>query len=49
MQADDSAGTKLTGSVVNALIFVAIIAAMTCVLVLLFKYGVRAAVSSNRL
>lgn len=38
-QADDSAGTKLTGSVINALIFVAIVAAMTCVLVLLFKYG----------
>eukprot|EP00891_Asterochloris_glomerata_P002404 jgi/Astpho2/2404/e_gw1.00044.70.1_t len=39
VQADDSAGTKLTGSVINALIFVAIVAAMTCVLVLLFKYG----------
>ena len=46
VQADDSAGTKLTGSVINAIIFVAIVAAMTCVLVLLFKYGVRSAVPS---
>ena len=35
----DSAGTKLTGSVINALIFVGAIAAMTFILVLLFKYG----------
>ena len=41
-QADDSTGTKLAGSLVNALIFVAIVAAMTFVLFLLFKYGVGA-------
>eukprot|EP00873_Tetraselmis_striata_P023226 jgi/Tetstr1/443490/TSEL_031497.t1 len=37
-QASDSTGQKLAGSVVNALIFVAIIGAMTFVLFLLFKY-----------
>jgi presenilin 1 len=37
----DSTGTKLSGSVINALIFVGIIAALTFVMVLLFKYGVR--------
>lgn len=35
----DSAGKKLSGSMLNALIFVAFIAAMTFVLLLLFKYG----------
>lgn len=40
-QASDSTGQKLAGSVVNALIFVAIIGAMTFVLFLLFKYKVR--------
>lgn len=40
-QADDSTGTKLAGSLINALIFVIIVAAMTFVLFLLFKYGVR--------
>lgn len=38
-QEGDSAGERLWGSLVNALIFVAIVAAMTFVLVLLFKYG----------
>ena len=42
-QGDDSAGTKFVGSLINALIFVAVVAGMTFVLVLLFKYGVRAA------
>lgn len=36
--AGDSTGEKLAGSVINALIFVAIIGAMTMVLFLLFKY-----------
>lgn len=40
LQADDSTGTKLAGSVINALIFVVIVGLMTFVLVLLFKYGV---------
>lgn len=35
----DSAGKKLSGSMLNALIFVAFITAMTFVLLLLFKYG----------
>ncbi|KAK9915058.1 hypothetical protein WJX75_004245 [Coccomyxa subellipsoidea] len=38
-KADDSTGTKLAGSVINALIFVVIVGLMTFVLVLLFKYG----------
>lgn len=41
MQADDSAGNKLRGSLLNALVFVAIITLMTFIIVLLFKYGVR--------
>ena len=40
VQADDSTGTKLAGSVINAAIFVVIVGLMTFVLVLLFKYGV---------
>jgi len=40
LQADDSTGTKLAGSVINAAIFVVIVGLMTFVLVLLFKYGV---------
>ena len=39
LQGDDSTAEKITGSVVNAVIFVAVIALMTCVLFLLFKYG----------
>eukprot|EP00887_Chlorella_sp_A99_P001007 scaffold5.g1007.t1 len=35
----DSAGQKLSGSIINALIFVGVVAVMTFVLVLLFKYG----------
>ncbi|CAD7694965.1 unnamed protein product [Ostreobium quekettii] len=35
----DSAGKKFSGSLLNALIFVLCIAAMTFILVLLFKYG----------
>ncbi|CAL5221531.1 g3739 [Coccomyxa viridis] len=38
-KADDSTGTKLAGSVINAAIFVVIVGLMTFVLVLLFKYG----------
>ncbi len=41
LQTDDSTGTKLAGSVINALIFVVIVGLMTFVLVLLFKYGVK--------
>lgn len=41
LQGDDSTAQKITGSIVNAVIFVAVIALMTFVLVLLFKYGVR--------
>lgn len=40
LQGDDSTAEKITGSIVNAAIFVAVIALMTFVLVLLFKYGV---------
>ena len=40
LQEGDSAGTKLSGSVINALIFVGIIAVTTFIMVLLFKYRV---------
>ena len=39
-QEGDSPGQKLSGAVVNALIFVGVVAAMTFALVLLFKHGV---------
>jgi hypothetical protein len=39
-QDTDSAGTKLGGALLNALVFMAVIAAMTFVLFLLFKWGV---------
>ena len=39
-QGDDSTSDKITGSIINAAIFVGIIALMTFLLVLLFKYGV---------
>ena len=39
-QDEDSAGTKLSGSIVNALIFVAFITLITFVLFFLFKHGV---------
>ncbi|EFN56673.1 hypothetical protein CHLNCDRAFT_144542 [Chlorella variabilis] len=38
-QEGDSPGQKLSGAVVNALIFVGVVAAMTFALVLLFKHG----------
>lgn len=41
IQEGDSATTKLEGSLINALIFVAAITVVTFILVLLFKYGVR--------
>ncbi len=47
-QADDSTGTKLAGSVINAVIFVVIVGVMTFVLVLLFKYGVRFTIRLKR-
>ena len=40
LQAGDSAGTKLTGALLNALIFVVVVTVLTFVLVLLVKYGV---------
>ena len=49
MQADDSTGTKLAGSVINAAIFVVIVGLMTFVLVLLFKYGVSCISSPRRM
>lgn len=39
-QGDDSTSDKITGSIINAVIFVGVIALMTFLLVLLFKYGV---------
>lgn len=39
-QSGDSAGQKLSGSIINAIIFVSIVAGMTFILVLLFKYRV---------
>ena len=39
-QGDDSTSEKITGSIINAAIFVGVIALMTFLLVLLFKYGV---------
>ena len=41
LQDGDSAGTKLSGSIINALIFIGVVTVMTFILVLLFKYGVR--------
>lgn len=43
MQEGDSTSEKLSGSIINALIFVGAVALMTFILVLLFKYGVRLA------
>lgn len=40
LQEGDSAGKKLSGSVINALIFVGIMTITTFIMVLLFKYGV---------
>lgn len=37
---DDSTSTKLSGSILNAIIFVGFIALLTFILFLLFKYGV---------
>ena len=39
-QSSDSSSTKLGGALLNAIIFVCIVGAMTVVLFLLFKYGV---------
>lgn len=36
----DSAGTKLSGAVINALVFVGVIALSTFIMVMLFKYRV---------
>lgn len=41
-QPNASSGQKFGGALLNAVIFVAVIVAMTVVLVILFKYGVRA-------
>jgi hypothetical protein len=41
VQESDSTGTKFEGALINALIFVVIVGAMTFVLFLLFKYKVR--------
>jgi hypothetical protein len=40
LQDTDSAGQKLGGALLNAIIFMAVIAGMTFVLFLLFKWGV---------
>ena len=48
MQEDETAGSKLRGSLINAIVFVAIITVMTFVIVLLFKYGVRNGFSMER-
>lgn len=40
MQEDETAGSKFRGSLINAVVFVAIVTVMTFVIVLLFKYGV---------
>jgi hypothetical protein len=42
LQDTDSAGQKLGGALLNAIIFMAVIAGMTFVLFLLFKWGVSA-------
>jgi hypothetical protein len=41
-QESDSAGQKLGGALLNAIIFMAVIGGMTFLLFLLFKWGVRA-------
>ncbi|KAL4445803.1 hypothetical protein ABPG77_009002 [Micractinium sp. CCAP 211/92] len=38
-QAGDTTGQKLSGALINSLIFVGVVAVMTFILVLLFKYG----------
>ena len=48
MQEDETAGSKLRGSLINAIVFVAIVTVMTFVIVLLFKYGVRNVFSTKR-
>lgn len=40
LQESDSAGQKLGGALLNAIIFMAVIGGMTFVLFLLFKWGV---------
>jgi presenilin 1 len=40
LQDSDSAGQKLGGALLNAIIFMAVIGGMTFVLFLLFKWGV---------
>jgi hypothetical protein len=42
LQESDSAGQKLGGALLNAIIFMAVIGGMTFLLFLLFKWGVRA-------
>lgn len=49
VQENETAGSKFRGSLVNALVFVAIVTVMTFVIVLLFKYGVRSAFLPNSL
>jgi presenilin 1 len=41
LQDSDTTGQKLGGALLNAIVFVGVIAAMTFVLFLLFKWGVR--------
>jgi acyl-CoA hydrolase len=41
VQDSDSNGQKFGGSLLNAVVFIAVVTAMTFVIVLLFKYGVR--------
>lgn len=42
VQEGDTTGQKLGGALLNAVIFIGVVAVMTFILVLLFKYGVSA-------
>lgn len=49
LQDSDSAGQKLGGALLNAIIFMAVIGGMTFVLFLLFKWGVSTHKRASRL
>jgi hypothetical protein len=48
LQESDSAGQKLGGALLNAIIFMAVIGGMTFVLFLLFKWGVSSCSGAGR-